>query len=166
MNDIAIDAKMAELDRRVQTLETKVASLPDSRQIEDRIVERVRSSIPPPIDPSQAPSFKDISMPMPNVQSIVATAKTTWMLFEMAAELKTLFWTLLDRRYHMAWITRFITIALVVSIMTSHWWAPFAVYDNFISHLWDKVIDLVLGLILFLVLSFETRRYKEWRSKR
>ena len=103
---------------------------------------------------------------MPNVQTIMATAKTTWMLFEMAAELKTLFWTLLDRRYHMAWITRFITITLIVSIMTSHWWAPFAVYDNFISHLWDKMIDLVLGLILFLVLSFETRRYKEWRSKR
>jgi hypothetical protein len=169
MNDIGIDSptemKLAELDRRVQTLETKVAALPDAKDIESRIKASIPPS-PPPIDPSQAPSFRDISLPMPNVQTLVATAKTTWTLFEMIGELQTLFWTLFDRRYHMAWITRFITITLLVLILTSHWWAPFAVYDNFVSHLWDKLIDLALCLILFMVLSFETRRYKEWRSKR
>ena len=165
MNDIGIDshteAKLAELDRRVQTLEIKVSALPDASQIESRI----KASIPP-VDPSQAPSFRDISVSVPNVQTIVATAKATWTLFEVVGELTTLFWTLFDRRYHMAWVTRFITITLLVLILTSHWWAPFAVYDNFISHLWDKLIDLGLCLILFMVLSFEMRRYKEWRSKR
>ena len=59
---------------------------------------------------------------MPNAQTIVATAKTTWALFEMLQELRTLFWTLLDRRYHMAWLTRFLAITLLlVMILTSHW---------------------------------------------
>jgi hypothetical protein len=162
----AVTHVLAELERRVQTLEAKMAALPDAWQIEERITERVKANLPPPVDPTQAPSFRDIELPIPNVQAVVATAKTTWALFEMLSELKMLFWTLLDRRYHMAWITRAITIALLIMILTSHWWAPLATFDNALSHLWDKVIDLVLGLILFMVLSFETRRYKEWRSNR
>jgi hypothetical protein len=161
----AVSHVLAELERRVQTLEAKVAALPDPWQFEERITQRVKANLPP-VDPTQAPSFKDIELPIPNVQAVVATAKTTWALFGMLSELKMLLWTLLDRRYHVAWITRVITIGLLIMILTSHWWAPLATFDNAISHLWDKVIDLVLGLILFMVLSFETRRYKEWRSKR
>jgi hypothetical protein len=169
MNDILIDspidAKLAELDRRVQTLETKVSALPDAKEIESRIKASIPPA-PPPVDPTQAPSFRDISVSVPNVQTIVATAKATWTLFEIIGELKTLFWTLFDRRYHMAWVTRFITITLLLLMMTSDWWAPFATYNNFVSRLWDKVIDLVICLFIFLILSFEMRRYKEWRNKR
>jgi hypothetical protein len=154
MSDIAVESatetRLTELERRVVSLESKVAALP---------------SAPPP-DPTLAPSFKDLQIPMPSVQNVVAAAKTTWTLFEMLGELNALFWTLFDRRYHMAWITRLITIALLVLIFTSHWWAPFAGYDNVVSNLIDKSVDLVLGLILFLVLSFETRRYKDWRKGR
>jgi hypothetical protein len=162
----SVPQALAEMERRLQALEAKVASLPDPRQIEERITERVKANLPPPVDPTLAPSFKDIELPIPNVQTVVATAKTTWALYELVNELKMLFWTLLDRRYHMAWITRVVTIALLIMILTSHLWAPLATFDNPISHLWDKVIDLCLGLILFMFLSFETRRYKEWRSKR
>jgi hypothetical protein len=35
-----------------------------------------------------------------------------------------------------------------------------------ISPIWDKLIDLVLGVILFMFLHFELRRYKEWRGIR
>ena len=170
MNDIAVesavDAKLAELDRRVGALETKVAALPDAQKIEEHVTERLKSKQAPPVDPTQAPSFKDIEIPIPSVQSVVKTAKATWLMFEIFGELRMLFWTLFDRRYHMAWFTRVVTIVLLVAILTSHWWAPFAVYDNFFSNLWDKLIDLFLGLILFVVLSFETRRYKEWRKLR
>jgi len=165
MSDIAIDSatdsRLAELERRVETLETKVAALPDAKQIEDR----VKASLPPPVDPTQPPSFKDIALPIPNVDTIVATAKTTWTLFAMFNELKMLFWTLFDRRYHMAWLTRIITIALLVLILTSQWWLPLA-FDNVIGRTWLKVVDLLLGFLLFFVLHFEMRRYQEWRSKR
>lgn len=164
MNDIgidsSIDAKLADLDQRVRTLETRVAALPDAKDIDTRIRAQVEAKAAPPVDSSQAPSLKDISLPIPNVQTLVITAKTTWTLFEMLAELRLLFWTLFDRRYHVAWITRVVTIAILVMILTSAWWAPLAsLYPV------DKLIDLVLCLILFLVLSFETRRYKDWRSR-
>jgi hypothetical protein len=178
MNDIvtesppessAVNHALADLERRVQSLETKVAALPDVKHVEDRITAQVKASIPPPvppIDPTIPPGFKDIEMPIPSMQSVVNTAKTTWMFFEMLAELKLLFWTLFDRRYHIAWITRLITIVLLIMILTSDYWFPLATYDNFISQRWDKIVNLLFCLILFLVLNFETRRYKEWRSKR
>ena len=161
-DDNAADGKLADIEARVLALETKVASLPDAIQID----ERIRANLPPPVDPSRSPSFRDIELPIPNIQTVVASAKTTWAMFEMLHELNMLFWTLLDRRYHMAWITRVITIVLLIMILTSHWWVPFAGSDNTITHLWDKLVDLVLGLLLFMVLSFETRRYKEWRRQR
>lgn len=161
-DDIAVDGKLADIEARVLALETTVASLPNATQVE----ERIKANLPPPVDPSRSPSFKDIELPIPNIQTVVAGAKTTWALFEMLHELNMLFWTLLDRRYHMAWITRVITILLLVMILTSHWWVPLAGFDFWISHVWDKIIDLLFGLLLFMVLSFETRRYKEWRSQR
>lgn len=166
--DLRIDSAapaIAALERRVQAIEIELAALREARSIDARMAETVKAGLPA-AEGAQAPTFKDIALPIPDVDTILATAKTTWTLFEMLNELNMLFWTLFDRRYHMAWFTRFLTIVLVVLIMTSHFWAPFAVYDNFISHLWDKVIDLGLGLILFTVLSFETRRYKQWRAGR
>ena len=158
--DPATESKLTDLERRVHALETKVASLPDVQQIDARI----QANLPPPVDPTKPPGLQDIALPIPNVETIVTTAKTTWGIVELFGEMATLLWMLIDRRYHMGWFSRIITIGLLIAILTSHWWAPFAVYDNFISHLWDKVIDLVLGLILFMVLIFETRRYKAWRG--
>ncbi|MBI2808485.1 MAG: hypothetical protein HYX68_26155 [Planctomycetes bacterium] len=170
MDDIAIetaaDAKLAEIERRVQALETKVAALPDAQKIEEHVTEWVKASLPQPVDPTAAPSFKDISLPIPNVESLVTTARTTWAVLEMLAEIKLLLWMLVDRRYHMGWLTRIVTIGLLLAILVSHWWIPFAGYDNFVSRLIDKAGDLVLGLILFMLLSYETRRYKEWRKGR
>ena len=173
MNDIATESSasalngaLADLERRVQVLEVKVAALPDAQKIEDHVTERVKASLPPPVDPSQPPSFRDIEIPIPSVQNVVATAKTTWLLFELFNELKAVFWTLFDRRYHMAWITRIVSIVLLALILLSPWWVPFAGGDNIVSRIWDKVAGLLMGLILFTVLSFETRRYKEWRKGR
>jgi hypothetical protein len=169
MNDIAIDSsadsKLADLERRLEAVETKVAAFPDVQKLEEHITERVKASMPPPVEPAQAPSFKDIALPIPSVDSLVSTAKATWTLFEMVAELKLLFWTLLDRRYHMAWLTRVIVIVLLAAILTSQWWLPFA-WDNIVGRLWEKIINLVLGFVLFFVLHFEMRRYQEWLKKR
>jgi hypothetical protein len=157
---------LADLERRVLILEAKVATLPDSQQIEERVTERVKAGMPPPpppIDPSQAPGFRDIEIPIPSVQNVVAAAKTGWAIWEMFGEMKALFWTLFDRRYHVAWITRFITIGLVILILISEWWVPLARVE-YIGPVVNKIADLLLCLIMFTVLSLETRRYKEWRG--
>jgi hypothetical protein len=169
MNDIAIDTpadgKWAELERRVQALEVRVAAIPDAHQLEVQVTERVKASLPPPVDPTQAPSFKDMALPIPNVDTIVATARTTWTLFELLSELNMLFWTVFDRRYHMAWITRIVSIVLLVLILTSQYWLPLA-FDNVVGRTWEKLINLLLGFIMFFILHYETRRYKEWRRLR
>jgi hypothetical protein len=172
ITQIAMDANsnghlLADLERRVQVLESRIALLPDSQQIEERVTERIKAGMPPPpppVDPSQAPGFRDIEIPIPSVQNVVAAAKTGWALFEMLREVKALFWTLFDRRYHMAWLTRFFTLAILVMVMTSDYWFPLATYDNVFSRLWDKLVNVLLCLIMFTVLSLETRRYKEWRG--
>jgi hypothetical protein len=158
---------LADLERRVQILEARIALLPDSQQMEERVTERVKASIPPPappVDPSRSPGFRDIEIPIPSVQNVVAAAKTGWALWEMFGEMKALFWTLFDRRYHIAWITRFITLGILVMVFTSDYWFPLATYDNMVSRLWDKLVNVLLCLIMFVVLSIETRRYKEWRG--
>ncbi|MBI3822139.1 MAG: hypothetical protein HY289_05595, partial [Planctomycetes bacterium] len=148
--------------RRVEALESKVASLPDARQID----ERIKANLPPPVDPTQPPTFKDLALPIPDVDTIVSTARTTWALVEVFAEIKLMLWMLLDRRYHMGWLTRLAAIGLVIAFMLSYLWVPFGGYDNFVSRMIGQAGDLVLGLILFMVLMFETRRYKEWRKGR
>src|ERR1022692_1740048 len=146
MSDLQIDtdssagSKLADLERRVHVLEAKVAAIPDTNQIEERVAQRVKASIPPPGDPSQAPSFQDIELPIPNMQAMIATAQSTWTLIEMLGELKMLFWTLVDRRYHMAWITRVIAIVLLLTILFSHFLLPFARLDTVVSPIWDKLV--------------------------
>lgn len=160
---------LAELERRVLALESKVATIPDSKQLEDRVTQNIKAGLPPsppPVDPTKPPSFRDIEIPMPSVQTVVETARATWSVVEMLNELRMLFWTLFDRRYHMAWITRFFALAIFVMVMTSDYWFPLATYDNLASRLWDKVVNVVFCLVLFLVLSFETRRYRAWRQSR
>ena len=172
VTQIAADANsnghgLADLERRVQILEARIALLPDSREIEERVAERVKATLPPPaapIDPTQAPGLGDIQIPMPSVQNVVAAARTGWMIFEILRELKLAFWTLFDRRYHMAWITRVVTLVLLAMILTSDYWFPFATYDNIASRFWAKLVNVFLGLIMFVVLSVEMRRYKEWRT--
>jgi hypothetical protein len=170
MNDIVADpsteSKLAELERRLNALESKVAALPDQQQIEEHVTERVKASLPPPVDPAQSPGFKDIALPIPNVNTIVATAKTTWTLFTMFGEMKTMLWMLIDRRYHMGWTTRIITLVLLAFILVSHFLWPWGRWDMIVSPILDKLTDLVIGLILFMVLHFEMRRYKEWRGIR
>ncbi len=154
---------LADLERRVQILEARMALLPDSQEMEERVTERIKASMPPPMDPTQSPGLRDIEIPIPSVQSVVAAAKTGWAVFEILREMKLAFWTLFDRRYHMAWITRLVTLALLIMILTSDYWFPFATYENIASRFWAKLVNVFLGLIMFVVLSVEMRRYKEWR---
>jgi len=133
--DNSIDTRVADLDRRVTALESNSAP----------------AAKPPAVD------AKATDPPPPN-----GVAHSAWMVFEIIGEFKLLLSMLFDRGYHMGWLTRFLVLFLLVAILTSHWWAPFAVYDNFLSNMWDKLIDLALGMVLFLVLMFETRRYRAW----
>ncbi len=158
---------LGELEARVQSLEGTVATLQDTRQLEERITAKVAAQLPkaPPPDHAGPPTLSDITIPMPDVNTLLNAAKNTWMVIELLVELKTLLWMLVDRRYHMAWFTRFWAMVLLVMILTSQWWFPLA-FDNLVGHFLEKLLNLFLGLIMFLTLHYEMGRYRTWLKKR
>jgi hypothetical protein len=160
---------LGELETRVKSLEGTVATLQDTKQLEERITEKVAAKIPKPepaFDHAGPPTLRDIALPIPDARSLLQAAQSTWTFFEMLGEIKTMLWMLLDRRYSMAWPTRFTAVLLLFFIVTSHWWIPIAGWDNFVGRTFDKFLDLALALVLFLFLSFESRRYKSWMKQR
>ena len=57
-------------DRYEATLETKVAALPDEQHIEERVTAKVKAGLPPlppPFDPTAAPSFRNSTSRQPQV---------------------------------------------------------------------------------------------------
>jgi hypothetical protein len=89
---------------------------------------------------------------------------SSWLALDMLYELFNVGRMLVDRQYHMAWVTRLLVILVTSAILTSGFWFPLA-WDNWVGHLLDKLFDLLLAAVLFLALYCETKRYKEWRSK-
>jgi len=83
----------------------------------------------------------------------------------MVRECIAIFQMLLNRHYHMAWITRILVFVLLAAIFTSDWWFPLS-FNNWVGHLVDKLFDLVMAGVLLVALFCETRRHKEWRARR
>jgi hypothetical protein len=166
-----LERSFLELESRVRALEGTVAALGDTRQVEERVAERLSAQAPrvPVAAVIEAISAKP--MP-PAVKTMVGmatqpstlrqVAQSSWLAFDMVTELTAVGRMLLDPHYHMAWMTRIVFVLFAIAIVSSGWWFPMA---SWLGGVPDKLIDLVLAGVLFLALFCETRRYKEWRSK-
>jgi hypothetical protein len=140
---------LAELEQRVHQLEESVAQLQDTRQLEERITERVSTRLPPePPPPPEPPGL--------------SVVQSSWLFVELVQELRAMLAMFFDARYHIAWITRVAAIVLLAAMLTSSWWFPLSLVPVIGTYL-DKLLDLVLALVLFFLLSREVRRYREWR---
>ena len=167
-----LERSLAELEGRVRALEQRVAGLGDTRQMEDRVAEQVaervaaqvpRVSVESVVEAISArplpPAVKNLVGAAAQPSTLRQVAHSSWLVFDMSRELVAVGRMLLDRRYHMAWITRFVVVIFSAAILTSGWWFPLA-FDNWFGHILDKLVDLVLAAILLLALFCETRRYK------
>ena len=165
----SLERAVADLEGRVRALEQTVASLGDTRQLEQRVAERVSAQVPRVSVESVVEAISAKPLP-PAVKTMLGAATepstlkqvvhSSWLAFDMVREVTTVGRMLLDRRYHMAWITRILVIIFATAILTSGWWFPLA-FDNWLGHILDKLFDLALAGLLFLALFCETRRYKE-----
>jgi hypothetical protein len=161
----SLERSLHELENRVRALETSVAALGDTRQMEERVTERMSAQLPRVDVASVVEALATQPLP-PAVKTLVGAAtqpstlkqvaQSSWLAFDMVQELINVGRMLLDRRFHMAWITRFLVVLFLITIFTSGFWVPLA-------WLLDKPFDLALAGILFLALFCETRRYKAWR---
>src|ERR1043166_3507090 len=135
MDADSLERTLADLEGRVRTLEQTVAALGDTRQIEERVAERVaaqgsRVSVESVVEAISArplpPAVRSMIGVAAPPSALRQVARSSWLVVDMLRELATVGGMLLDRRYHMAWITRILVILFISAIMTSGWWFPLA----------------------------------------
>jgi hypothetical protein len=163
------------LEQRVQRLEDAVASLQDTRPLEERVVQRVTERLHGrPVLPadqladkiSTSPPPARTSFPKPPISSVPPTpelARPGWMLLDAFRELGTVFRMFFDVRYHMAWSTRLVVLVLLALILLTPWWLPFG--SIFVlGWLLGKIVDLVLAFFIYKALSREAQRYRLFKQ--
>jgi hypothetical protein len=169
------------LEQRVQRLEDAVAALQDTHLVEERLIERAQvllqeragtavnaarplaaqqvydaaRFIPPRPAAAAAPAAERLELSPITPPPLV---HRSWLLFDLAAELRAIASMFFDRNYRTAWTTRAAVLVLVPAILLSHWWFPFA-WVPIVGPLVDKVVDLGLAFFLYKALSREAHRY-------
>jgi hypothetical protein len=172
------------LEQRVQRLEDAVAALQDTHLIEERLIERAQnllqeratgasaaatrpapaqqiydaSRFPPPRpSAASAPAPPLLELPPP---SPPPNLNRSWLLFDLAAEMRAMVSMFFDRNYHTAWTTRIAVLVLIPMILLSHWWFAFA-WVPLVGPILDKILNLALAFFLYKALSREAHRYLE-----
>jgi hypothetical protein len=161
---LEFERMLVELEQRVQMLEVSVSELQDTRQLEERITERVATRIPPPPPPEPPAPLPLLREPIV-LDPLPDTVQSSWLVFDLYNDARAMAAMLFDGRYHMAWLARVTAIVLLVAIFSSGWWFPLSLVP-FVGGYIDKLLDLGLALLLFLLLNRETRRYRDWRAGR
>jgi len=165
---------LLSLEERVQRLEGTVAGLQDTRQLEERIVERlhdrwspgtahaIRTDLEAPVavPPVATPAAVDGPPPLAEPPRYHEPVRKPWLLWDAYAEARVMILMYVDPRYRLTLMTRILPLVLLALILTSWFWLP-GTSVPVIGTLVDKVLDLVLAFLLFKVLSREARRYRE-----
>ena len=155
------------LDVRVSRLENAVAQLQDTKELEDRVAERVAKRLKR--NNADATGFIDSSnRPMPPTADDVtalAPPRTGWLgwtlFLEMLHELRLMFRLYFDRRYRPTWLGRIAPPVILIMILLSYLWIPFAsIMPWVIERPVEKTVDLLLAFVLIKILKREVHRYR------
>lgn len=180
------------LELRVRRLEDAVASLQDTRLLEERILDRLqRQSRPeaktspagdsnthiiaadplplavgsPPAAPPPTPnelSPSTLFPPLGGEGKKGEVVKEAWLVVEIFRDLSAMFRMFFDMRYRVAWFARILTFIMVPLLLLASWWVPFASVP-FVGGIWSNAVVVLLSFFLFKVLSREARRYQQMR---
>jgi hypothetical protein len=174
----------AALERRVRRLEDAVASLQDTRQLEDRVVERLSRLQPAPAAPAReantgrlileatrrllpAPAVEVVPNPAdaaPRSPASLPAPRSVWFLYDTYLELRVLLRMFVDPRYRLTWTTRTVPLFLLAAMFLPGLWVPGASLINNSPMLYWWVytgVNLVLGYFLFKILTREALRYRQ-----
>src|SRR5262249_43370212 len=167
---------VAVLEQRVHRLEDAVAALQDTRQLEERLVERVvdRISRNPPLSRREGGSLliearrtllpTAIEMVRPASATTVEAAPVavpeghSWLLIDLFTEARAIFRMFVDPRYRMNRGVWLLSVGLLVALGLSWFWPGFGL--PVIGSVLGKIVDLLLTFILYKVLTREARRYR------
>ena len=165
------------LDQRLRRLEDAIASLQDTRPLEDRITERVTqrlqgrpaSGVADKVmerRPSPPPTAGNASPPVPPAPVAVApppVLRQPWLLFDLIAELRAMVRMFFDVRYHVGWSTRLTVLVLLPLLLLSRFWLPLS-WVPVAGPVFDKLVDLLLAFVIYKALSREAHRYLQTRA--
>jgi hypothetical protein len=168
------------LEQRVRRLEDAVATLQDTRPLEERIVERVSRRL----NRNLAQTTQDSGTVVAPGRSLLPAAldlirnkaaegerhsagpygslPRPWFLFDAYTELRTMVRMFLDSRYRPTWLARIAPLVLLALVMTSWIWLPgTTILPTSLMTIIDKTVDIALAFLAFKVLHREARRYRE-----
>ena len=178
--NLKIAANLARaLEQRVHRLEDAVAHLQDTRSLEERVIERVTERLQrqkptapravagmvidatrnllPSVIASNSSHHADSGGPS---AGRAASPRRPWLLFDMVADARAIFRMFVDPRYHLSWRGRLLPLVLTAVILTSSYWIP-GTGLAIVGPLFDKSLNLVLAFVLYKILAYEARRYRE-----
>ncbi len=169
-------AEGSPLEARIQRVETELAQLRAAQAGAPRAAANAgfhaatpETAAPPPArfwaglgKRLATPSGPSAVPPRPEslASMIPPGVRRGWMLWDALTELRAMYWMFIDPRYRLSWTARLAPVVVLAMILTSGFWLPLSglYYVGFVI---DKIADLVLAYILFKLLSYESRRYRE-----
>jgi hypothetical protein len=179
--EAANPAALESLDLRVRRLEEAIADLQDTRQIEERVAERVSDKIcrNPSHGIQESASFlinagrhilpltkglaSDSGEAAPNVTT-PRPARPAWWLFEAYDDLRSVVRMYFDPLYrrHMTWTAFLTPFVFLACVLMSWFWlsSGIPVLSLGLAFL-DKIVDVLLAFFAFKILSRELHRYRE-----
>jgi hypothetical protein len=174
------DGDPSSLEHRVRRLEDAVATLQDTRPLEERITDRItrrlrRERASPPAESggslvSAGRQLLPAALSLVRVQADRADEplhsgtplRRPWLLLELYADLRAMVRMFFDPRYRPSWLARVGPLVLLALIATSWIWLPgTALLPTSFMTLIDKGVDLVLAFVGFKILAREACRYRE-----
>jgi hypothetical protein len=170
----------ASLEQRVRRLEDAVAQLQDTRQVEDRIVERLAQRRTETAVRDSAGMFLDAGKQLLPVAAGMIRSETrtaeaqargtapqvrrSWLLFDLLAEARSMVRMFVDPRYRMTWPGRLVLPVLGVLLLVTLWELGSLSDLSFVKLIMailEKLADLLLAFVAYKVLAREVSRYRE-----
>jgi len=175
------DITWATLEQRVRRLEDVVATIQDTKQMEERVAERVADKVTrlgpslPRESPSRLldagrrllPAARELLLPAPPPASgtdgtntaTMPDVRPTWLLLEFWNELRLFLRMILDPRYRLTWIARVALLGFIPFILISFWLVPGSSIPV-VGSLVDKVVDLLVAFLVYKIFVREANFYR------
>jgi hypothetical protein len=188
------DSSLEILTQRLQRLEDAIASLQDTRGLEDRVFERVRQNIHTrPAEPEARASERIVDrkkLPLPMLSNLLtppAAVKETsapatgpalgglppvvvvregLFIVDVWHELRATLRMFVDMRYRMGWLNRLLIFGLLIAILTSHVWLPGASYWEGIWIIGPMLDKIVCLLLGFFLFKILSREARKYMQAR
>jgi hypothetical protein len=181
--------RVAALEDRVRRLEDVVASLQDTRPLEERVLEGLTARLERARNPSDLANSAGLIIDagrrllpaavgalqegvnaadaeaQAQARGAAGSNRRPWLLFEVYADLRTMMRMYVDPRYRMGWQGRILPVALLGAIVTSWFWLPgtatLGAISSALGTLYMKAFDLAIAFVLCKVVHREVQRYRE-----